>query len=302
MIYKFAGLLENWITIPITSGLVFWMGGLIAYLYDAELITWDNFRTLDFSADELTLTILVLLLVTAMGFSLMIRFSLSILQFLEGYWFSWLKPLGIIENWRCQKIDERFQQLAIKYAKNFQDLTADELAEYNHLYHEKMSIPDDSTQRMPTRLGNLLRSVESRPYKKYGLNSVVCWPRLWPLLPEEMKTEVTTARENLDTAVHTWMWSLLFIIWGIFTVWAIIIGLVLTLSTYRLLLNAAEIYGQLVEASFDLYRFSLYEALHWPLPSSPDEEYEKGCQLSDYLYRGVCPQYPSIYFIKKEEE
>ena len=71
--------------------------------------------------------------------------------------------------------------------------------------------------------------------------------------------------------------------------------------TYRLLINAAEVYGQLVEASFDLYRFSLYEALHWPLPSSPDEEREKGYQLSDYLYKGIYPQNPSIYFTKKEE-
>ncbi|MEK8020177.1 MAG: hypothetical protein VSS75_025170 [Candidatus Parabeggiatoa sp.] len=300
MRYKFAGL-ENWISIPIKSGLLFWMGGLIAYLYDAELISWDNFRTLDLSADELTLSILAFLLITAMGFSIMNRFSLSLLRLLEGYWFNCLKkPLGVIEKRRCQKIDKRFQQLAIKYTRNVQDMTADELAEYNQIYHEKMSIPDDSAQRMPTRLGNLLRSVESRPYKKYGLNSVVCWPRLWPLLPEAMKTEVTTARENLETAVHSWMWSLLFIIWGIFTAWAIIIGVVLTLLTYRLLLNAAEIYGQLVETSFDLYRFSLYEALHWPPPSSPDEEYEKGCQLSDYLYKGVFPENPSICFLKKE--
>ncbi len=301
MRYKFAGL-ENWISIPIKSGLLFWMGGLIAYLYDAELISWDNFRRLDLSTDELTLTILGVLLITAMGFSLMNRFSLSLLRFLEGYWFKGLKKaLGVLENWRGKKIDKRFQQLAIKYTRNIQDMTAEELAEYNQIYHEKMSIPDAPAQRMPTRLGNLLRSFEERPYKKYGLNSVVCWPRLWPLLPEAMKTEVTTARENLETAVHIWMWCCLFIGWGIFTVWASVIGFILTLLAYRLLLNAAEIYGQLVESSFDLYRFSLYDALHWPLPSRPDEEYEKGCQLSDYLYKGVFPEEPRIQFVKKAD-
>lgn len=299
MVNQFGGLLENWITIPIRSGLVFWMSGLIAYLYDAELITWDNFRSLDLTSNEVTIILVSLSLVTAIGFSFMNRLSLSILRFLEGYWFNKLKIwLGVVEKWRCQRIDKRFQQLAIKYATKFQDMTADELVEYNNLYHKKMYIPDDPTQRMPTRLGNLLRSVELRPYKKYGLNSVICWPRLWPLLPDKMKNELTIARENLDIAVHIWMWNLLFIIWGIFTVWAIIIGIILTLLSYRLLLNAAEIYGQLVESSFDLYRFSLYEALHWPSPSSPDKEYENGCQLSDYLYKGVYPQYPSIYFIK----
>ena len=75
MIYKFAGLLETWITIPIKSGLVFWIGGLIAYLYDAQLITWENFRNLDFSADELTMVILGLLLITAIGFSLIKSFQ-----------------------------------------------------------------------------------------------------------------------------------------------------------------------------------------------------------------------------------
>ncbi len=230
------------------------------------------------------------------------HFSLSLLRFLEGYWPNCLKWIGKLEYRRCEKIDERFQLLATKHNNNPESMTNNELNEFNQVYHEKMLIPDNPAQRMPTRLGNLLRSVELRPEKKYGLDSVICWPRLWLILPEEIKNELIILRETLDSAVHILMWSLLFMIWSVFTVMVIPISLILILFTYRLLLNAAETYGQLVEASFDLYRFSLYEALRWPLPSNPAEERKKGCQLTEYLYKGADPLDPGIAFTKKPEK
>ncbi len=68
MIGKFAGLLQVWITIPIKSGLVFWIAGLLAYLNDTGIITWDNLKKLDVSANGLILTVLGLLLLTLSGY------------------------------------------------------------------------------------------------------------------------------------------------------------------------------------------------------------------------------------------
>ncbi|WP_229391770.1 hypothetical protein [Methanosarcina sp. DH2] len=56
---------------------------------------------------------------------------------------------------------------------------------------------------------------------------------------------------------------------------------------------------------FDLHRFAVYEALHLPLHSDPNDEDEDGENLSQYLMRGIHLD-PKVMFthsrIKKEAE
>ncbi|MGK7875321.1 MAG: hypothetical protein AB4426_19085, partial [Xenococcaceae cyanobacterium] len=54
---------------------------------------------------------------------------------------------------------------------------------------------------------------------------------------------------------------------------------------YRWMLNAAIIYGDLLESAFDLYRGELYKSLRWPLPKCPQEEEQLGKQLTAYLWK-----------------
>jgi hypothetical protein len=45
-------------------------------------------------------------------------------------------------------------------------------------------------------------------------------------------------------------------------------------------IDAARNYGELIEATFDLYRHLLYQYLRWDLPSDPNEERRVGKQLT----------------------
>lgn len=56
---------------------------------------------------------------------------------------------------------------------------------------------------------------------------------------------------------------------------------------YRRALVAASVYGDLLEAAFDLYRLGLYDGLSLPRPASPAEEFAHGQRLTQYLYRGL---------------
>lgn len=144
------------------------------------------------------------------------------------------------------------------------------------------------SQLMPTRLGNILRAAEQRPLEKYGLDAIICWPRLWLLLPEAVKKDLQEARADLNSAARVWLWSLLFLIWATLGAWwAIPLGILSALfAYYGWAIAAATTYGDLIEATFDLYRPLLYQSLRWNLPPEPDEERRVGRQLTEYLWRG----------------
>jgi hypothetical protein len=48
----------------------------------------------------------------------------------------------------------------------------------------------------PTALGNALRAAEVRPQVAYGLDGVVVWLRLYPLLPEAMRSLLGDAQSE----------------------------------------------------------------------------------------------------------
>jgi hypothetical protein len=56
---------------------------------------------------------------------------------------------------------------------------------------------------------------------------------------------------------------------------------------YISMLSAAQVYGDLVEATFDLHRGKLYQALRWRSPVSPEEEIPDGRAVTTYLWTGI---------------
>ncbi|WP_448560601.1 hypothetical protein [Trichothermofontia sp.] len=73
--------------------------------------------------------------------------------------------------------------------------------------------------------------------------------------------------------------------------WAIPLGVLVALfAYYRWSLDAARAYAALIEAAFDIYRFNLYHALHFPLPNTPDAERVLASHINTYLQRGTFPQ------------
>ena len=98
---------------------------------------------------------------------------------------------------------------------------------------------------------------------------MVCWPRLWLLLPSDVKEEIAAARRALDTAVELLIWSGLAAVWLAFTWWPAIVVVAATAFSYWLAVRAAVTYGDLFEAAFDIHRFTLFQALGMPLNGAP---------------------------------
>lgn len=280
-------LAENWAANILTPAFVFWMGGLLAWIWRFSRKPLEDWLKLQ--SESLLIAVMVSgLLIIAVSAFLVQRFDLSVLRFLEGYWSVWLQPL---RRWMIQqqeqdfkRKDKRWQTLADK--QDVQVLTNEELEEYVTLDGQLMQFPSQPERLMPTKLGNILRAAESRPYDKYGLDAVICWPRLWLLLPDGVKKELQEARSSLNTAARFWLWSLLFIVWAVWAWWAVLAGLLGLVFAYCWAVDAAGVYCSLLESAFDLYRLELYKSLRWPIPINPKQERELGKQLTNYLWRG----------------
>jgi hypothetical protein len=154
--------------------------------------------------------------------------------------------------------------------------------------------PTSKTPLLPTRLGNVLRAAEVRAGRRYGLDSVAVWPRLYPLLPDRVTAILEDQRGQMDVAARFCA------VFGVSAVVSLVLlwqygwwlavpaaALVLALLAYRAAVAAAIAYGVTVESAFDLHRFDLLRALHLPLPPDRNAERAAGEQLSKFLRQGV---------------
>jgi len=279
-------LADQWIAALLTPAFVFWGGGLLTWAWRFGWAPLEKWFVALSPVVQVVVLIGALLLVIVSAIVVQ-RFDLLVLRLLEGYWPRWLQQP---RTWLIGRVTVKFNQklklLQDLARRGLKNLSPDELAKYAELDQYMMHMPASPALFMPTRMGNILRAAELRSKDKYGLEAIVCWSRLWLLLPDSAKKELTDARAILNTAARLFTWSILFLIWLIYAWWVLPISILVILYAYRWVLSAAETYGDLLEACFDLYRSSLYQSLRWPMPKNPVEERQTGMQVTDYLWRG----------------
>lgn len=293
-------LAKEWVAKVFAPAFVFWAGGLVALIWR---FGWTPVETWWFGLRPgAQITVLVAGLIgIAVSAAVVQRFGDPCLRLLEGYWpgsLGWLRQ-RMVER-QNHKLDEAKTTSLTLLQKGLPNLTADEEDAFVRADSRLRHAPHNGKQRMPTTLGNILRASERRPRDRYGLETLVCWPRLWVLLPEQAREDVSATRAGLDAAIRVFIWGLLFALWTGVAWWAAPIGVFVALYAYRWSLTQAETYGDLLEAAFDLYRFALYEALRWPLPKDSSDEKIEGERLSQYLHRGFTQR--SVFFKHPEDK
>ncbi len=273
--------------------LVFWFGGLVAWVYGngglhklGEITNWLDKQ----SAPALIVaTITVIVGITATGM-VVDRFAFPALRLLEGYWPQWLEPVQrrlVTHQTNRAEADDQIWQELYKKTQSPASANANDLAAFARLDQARRRHPSNPNRYMPTRIGNILRAAETSPTDKYGLDAVAVWPRLWLILPDTARQELTTTRNALDSSVSAAIWGLLFCGFAPWTLIAIPVGLGTAITAIIMWVpNRASLFGDLLEAAFDLNRKLLYQELRWPLPATPKDEKPQGERLSSYLWRG----------------
>lgn len=276
---------ERWIAAVFSPAFLFWAAVLAAWKWDSwrDVETWA--KGLD-SHSAVTQGLLLLgpLVLLALSGLLLQRLALPVLRLAEGYWPLWLS--GLRER-RRERLSRRIDANTARLRElSGRTLSARELAERAARDRRRFHAPADPARRMPTRVGNVLRAMESRVRSRYGLDPIVCWPQLWLVLPEQSRTEVTSARRSLYLAAQTLVVGLALLPAGLLHPLAALFGAALALGSYRRMIGAAETYAETVQACFDMHRVLLYTSLRLPAPADPVDERGKGVRLTAYLRAG----------------
>ena len=256
----------------------------------------DHLDTL--STTEVLLGFLALLGVAILSQPL----QLPLVRLLEGYW-----PSAADSVAQARRSAHRARRARLEAA---QLLTADDAgsgadnasvreARVQAAWRLRKLYPPDPLV-MPTALGNALRAAEDRAGRRYGLDTVVVWPRLYPLLSERVLAIVDDERTQLDVAVR---FSVVLLVAALASLgllithgWLLVVPaglLVLAWLAYRAAVGAAIAYGEGLETAFDLHRFDLLRGLHLPLPAGSDEERALNAQVTAFLLQGQ--QVPFAY-------
>ncbi|MDQ0910884.1 hypothetical protein QFZ22_006869 [Streptomyces canus] len=113
----------------------------------------------------------------------------------------------------------------------------------------------------PTWMGDRIHAVESIAYHRYGLDLTYGWSRLWLVLPDPARTELTAAHSAFAAAVATGTWAVPYLLLSV--VWwpAVLVAAGIGLTGWTRARSAVADLTTLTEATLDLYGRTLAAAL-----------------------------------------
>ncbi len=217
-------------------------------------------------------------------------FQLAMMRMLEGAGPGWPGRKLLLERQRSRKNELR--TAAQVSGPGLTDAQIQEAGESGHELRRSFAMPDHLLRA--TALGNVLTAMEDGAGRTYGIDPVVAWPRLYPLLGERVREIVDDRRDGLDlagrmavtmalTAVATgvllaasgWWWALT------------LVPAVLAWASYRGAVHAALAYAESVTVAFDLHRAELFGALRVALPGTLKAERELNEAWCDHWRQGA---------------
>ncbi len=159
----------------------------------------------------------------------------------------------------------------------------------------------------PTSLGNAFAVTEEYSYERYGMDGMLFWPRLRPLLGESHVTTLINTKMALDLLLNFSLLALAFgleaILVGVWSTadWSLIgagFGMwILAYVCYKGAVSTVYSLGDTIALCFDLYRSELWEQFGFPPPKTLNEEQTTWLQLGQFLRRGE-----AFYFPEKKPE
>jgi hypothetical protein len=278
---------------PVFVGVALAMGivGLVNGFTDIVAVWGDSS-----GAEQVIAGIAIFIGITVLAYLFSVL-TLPLIQLYEGYWSERLSGLSapFVIDFKRKRVACLADMAKQRTAGN--RIPPEKSAEFLSMYQRLSSAyPRNPILVKPTRLGNVLVAAEEYPQLRYNMDAVVWWPRLVAVLPEAQQAQVDAsmvplvALLNLTTilvvvGVGGGAWLLF---WRALPEWSLpcaIGGVALAWVCYRVAATQAVRFGDVVRATFDLYRLDLLKQMHIGLGAHATEREAWG-QLTEWLYYG----------------
>lgn len=262
----------------------------------ASRFTWE---TLGSAAREIGGSGALLLLLASFAVSITLQpLQFRLVQLLEGYWPDrgpqWLRKRFLAG--QVRRRNRLVDQLAEASQSESGRPDVDALERMQSAEQALRERFPDESRLMPTSLGNALRAAEDRAGPRYGLESVIIWPRLYPLLPEPLAQDIEDEVTQLDVSTRlavTWTAAGLLgtgVLLGsaedllVNPAWLLIVVALMLLGrlSYRSAVESAIAHGYDIEVALDLHRSQVIEAMRLTPPGRLSHErrlFAQLCQL-----------------------
>jgi hypothetical protein len=149
-----------------------------------------DWHRLEQRLQDLSVVGVVLLGVSVLAFSVALHpLNYTLVQLMEGYWRG--LPFGDQLQRSAEARGNLYRRELRRRGANGADVAA-------LLYW----LPPGNNPVRPTMLGNVLFAGEVRAGSRYGYWTEVVWPRLMPLLSDQIRSQLGDARNQLDAAAR----------------------------------------------------------------------------------------------------
>lgn len=251
----------------------------------ASFATWEKLSL----GSQLLLVLGGLILVMVLSY-LIYNFQYSITRLFEGYW-PRMRLLDMLRNSRIELYRQRWKYLDTQKQPASASMRKNEIEAEQLTYYPP---PIHLDKMMPTRIGNILRASELYAYDHYGIDSVIIWTRLRPLLPDEVVLPLADSKTASNFMLSMSVFSVTFTLiwcpvlalftsrWELFLLCAL--GWPFAWICHHSAVQSELAYSEQLKAVFDLHRYDLLKALNRPIPLNDKAEREEWEHLAQFFY------------------
>ncbi|MFD6949879.1 hypothetical protein A6A08_21440 [Nocardiopsis sp. TSRI0078] len=265
-------LAEQWLTLLALPGALY-----VAAVVGARTLGRDHTWDLDHLLDQITVwaedpridTVAgqVVVFVAVVAASALVGLAAQgVSVALERVWFaadwaSWPRFLPRLVDplvgWRQQRWVRRHRAVEQARSPDHQFRSAE-----GHTFevaYDRMARTGVEYPQRPTWCGDRLNALAQRLERDHDLDVAVVWPHLWLVLPDQVRLEITEARQGLGRATTLVAWGVLYL--GLVVWWfpAVLVFAVLNVVGWWRTRAATEVYATLVEAAVRLHVGDLAE-------------------------------------------